>query len=124
MTPVTLDRLTDGRAIAAVLRGRRQRPGHLAVVHVTSQRSSGPARLAVVASRRVGDAVTRNRAKRLLREAARHLPWREGTDVVLVARGACAESDLEHVHAEIQRLAHDLDVLTPAQHPVVLRETS
>jgi ribonuclease P protein component len=124
VTPVTLDRLTDGRAIAAVLRGRRQRPGHLAVVHVTTERASGAARIAVVASRRVGDAVTRNRAKRLLREAARHLPWREGTDVVLVARGACGESDLAHVHEEVRRLATDLGVLEVTDEHVARHETS
>jgi ribonuclease P protein component len=124
VTQGSFDRLTDGRAIAAVLRGRRQRPGHLAVVHVATDRTSGAARLAVVASRRVGDAVTRNRAKRLLREAARRLPWRPGTDVVLVARGACAESDLAHVLAEIRRSATELDVLEPTDDLVALHETS
>lgn len=52
------------------------------------RRSDGCLRLGVVASRRVGGAVARNRAKRMLREA-----FRRGTrlrpvpaDVVLVAR--------------------------------------
>ena len=45
-------------------------------------------RVGVTASRRVGPAVARNRAKRLLREAARHLYPRfaRGWDVMLVAR--------------------------------------
>ena len=84
MNPVETDRLRDERDIVAVLRGRRQRAGHLAVLHVRSERESGPPRVAVVASRRVGNAVSRNRAKRLLREASRHVDWAEGTDLVLV----------------------------------------
>jgi ribonuclease P protein component len=68
--------------------------------------------VAVVASRRVGNAVSRNRAKRLLREASRQLHWAAGTDVVLVARAACATSDLASVRAELAELAVGLGVLT------------
>lgn len=71
-------------------------------------------RIAVVASRKVGDAVSRNRAKRLLREAARRVAWCPGTDVVLVARAACASSDLARVHAEVTELAAQLDVAVHA----------
>jgi ribonuclease P protein component len=50
----------------------------------------GITRVGITASRKVGNAVTRNRARRLLRESARHL-YREtttGWDIVLVARSA------------------------------------
>lgn len=67
--------------------------------------------MAVVASRRVGSAVSRNRAKRLLREASRHVPWREGADVVLVARAACATSMMQPVRDEVAQLADRLGVL-------------
>jgi ribonuclease P protein component len=94
-----------------VLRGHRQRAGHLAVLHARAARSAGGPRVAVVASRRVGNAVSRNRAKRLLREAARQVDWADGTDLVLVARAACASSRLSDVHQEVERLAAGLGVL-------------
>jgi ribonuclease P protein component len=111
VVPVATDRLRDGDDIVAVLRGRRQRAGRLAVLHVRSERPSGTARVAVVASRKVGGAVSRNRAKRLLREAARHTTWVEGTDVVLVARGDCASASFAEVHREVVDLAARLGVL-------------
>ena len=45
-------------------------------------------RIGVIASRRLGQAVTRNRAKRLLREAGRHLYPRlaPGWDLLFIAR--------------------------------------
>jgi ribonuclease P protein component len=50
----------------------------------------GTTRVGITASRKVGNAVIRNRARRLLRESARHL-YRNtvaGWDIVLVARSA------------------------------------
>ncbi|MEX2504554.1 MAG: ribonuclease P protein component [Egicoccus sp.] len=114
MAPVAVDRLREGRDIAAVLRGRRQRAGRLAVVHVRTERTVGPPRIAVVASRRVGTAVSRNRCKRLLREAARGLPWQHGVDVVLVARADLAASQLAPVRDELTELARSLNVLDAA----------
>jgi ribonuclease P protein component len=109
--PVAPDRLRSGQEIVAVLRGRRQRAGHLAVLHAHAARPEGGPRVAVVASRRVGNAVSRNRAKRLLREAARRVEWADGTDLVLVARAACASSRLSEVQREVERLAAALGVV-------------
>lgn len=111
--PGAPDHLRSSRDIAAVLRGRRQRAGRLAVVYLRAADHDGPARLAVVASRKVGTAVARNRAKRLLREAARHLHWAPGHDVVLVARRACAASTFAEVHAELATLGAELDLIPP-----------
>ncbi|MEX2324575.1 MAG: ribonuclease P protein component [Nitriliruptoraceae bacterium] len=106
----TTERLRDSRRIVAVLRGRQQRAGYLLGVHAATDRDAGTPRVAVVASRRVGDAVNRNRAKRLLREASRRVSWRPGADIVLVARATCAESTLGDVERELSRLAAELDV--------------
>jgi len=108
--PVVADRLRDGRAIGAVLRGRRKRAGERLVVHVLERGDDLPARLAVVASRRVGGAVQRNRAKRLLREAARTRSFRSGIDVVLVARAACARSGLAEVDRDLDDAVQALGI--------------
>jgi ribonuclease P protein component len=50
---------------------------------------AGRARLGIVASRKLGDAVRRNRAKRLIREVFRRtpsLPGRQGVDFVVIPR--------------------------------------
>ena len=66
----------------------------------------GSGGVAVVASRRVGGAVQRNRARRILREA-----WREvaptagdGNDVVIVAREAIRGAKTHDLVAEMKEL--------------------
>jgi ribonuclease P protein component len=60
----------------------------------------------VVAGRAVGGAVDRNRAKRLLREAARacQAQMEPGWDVVLIARAPLAGARLEAVRAAVRQL--------------------
>ncbi|MEO7329456.1 MAG: ribonuclease P protein component [Minicystis sp.] len=80
-------------------------------------RVQGPARLGVVASKKVGNAVLRNRCKRLVREAFRRHPdlFPPSLDVVIVVRPGThvlpqAELDREivQVRALIQRRAEGL----------------
>jgi ribonuclease P protein component len=66
----------------------------------------GSGESAVVAARRIGRAVTRNRARRVLRAAWREIePRIQGTcDVVLVAREAIRDSKTQDLVAEMTAL--------------------
>jgi ribonuclease P protein component len=87
-------RISRSRDFDAVYRRGRSAAGRHLVVYVFPREEANdvsPARLGLSVSRKVGDAVTRNRVKRVLREQfARHasqLP--PGVDVVVIARPGC-----------------------------------
>jgi len=73
----------------------------------TGEDDGRPPRLGVVASRKVGNAVARNRAKRLVREAFRlnqeELP--RGIDVVVIVRQGTQLLELRDVAAELIQAA-------------------
>jgi ribonuclease P protein component len=78
-------------------RGRRV-PGRFFIGYYLLH-EGGPLRLGVVASRRVGSATRRNRAKRRLREVFRknEPPDPVAADVVLIARNAIVEASFEEI---------------------------
>ena len=63
---------------------------------------AGTARLGIVASRKLGDAVRRNRAKRLIREVFRRsdLPGRRGMDVVVIPRRELFDAAFQDFEAD------------------------
>jgi ribonuclease P protein component len=76
-------------------------------------RSAGPPRAAWVAGRRIGGAVARNRARRLLREAWRaHAPRvQDGWEAVLVARAAIVGARAPELVEEVEELLREAGVL-------------
>lgn len=65
---------------------------------------TAPARLGITASKRVGNAVIRNRVKRIVREAFRHAGdlFEAGLDVVVIARPQAARLSPPRVLEEWQ----------------------
>lgn len=83
---------------------RRARP--LVVVQALRRGDAGPqTRFGFTATKKIGGAVIRNRAKRRLREVARalHKDWPPSCDVVLIARRDTATADWKRLLDECQR---------------------
>lgn len=75
-----------GGGFARVYRtGFRTRKGSILVIEAPGEHAEATPRVGVVAGRKVGHAVQRNRAKRRLREAVRRCPPDPGLDVVITA---------------------------------------
>jgi ribonuclease P protein component len=63
-------------------------------------------------SRRVGNAVTRNRVKRLLREILRKTPLQSGWDMVFIARAFAADMDYTSLEKSVGRLLYNAGIVT------------
>ena len=121
---VANDALPTGRVVLRQLRVRPQflatakglaRPCGAVLIQTRDRADGDPAiGIGFTATKRIGGAVVRNRAKRRLREAARQLIPAHGiagADYVLIARQACAERPwprlLDDVKTALIRLAAD-----------------
>lgn len=81
--------------------GRSVRTRHF-VLLLAAREAPGPARLGVVATKKTGGAVVRNRIKRLCRECFRTTPELvlAGVDLVVIAKPGAGDLGLRDVRAE------------------------
>jgi len=73
-------------------------------------------RIGISASKKIGGAVSRNRAKRVIREALRLImqeqPLKTGYLIVIAAREAAADSRMQDVKRDLQRALAKLEMVS------------
>jgi len=111
----TLQRLTKRAEFLFVRAGARAGRGAV-LIEARRRVEEGPIRVGFTASKKVGNAVARNRARRRLREAARRLlpdHGLAGADYVMVARPSTPDAPwaalLDDVETALIRLRADLE---------------
>ena len=116
-----LERLKKRADFLAAAKGLACARGAVLVQARDRQDEDPTVRVGVTATRRIGGAVVRNRAKRRLREAAKitfPADARPGCDYVLIARGGTGERPwprlLDDVKTALIRLAADLAAPPPS----------
>jgi ribonuclease P protein component len=104
-------RLRSKRDFAAVYKAGKVHGNHLLVLRV-AENQAGVSRFGFVAGKTVGNAVTRNRVKRRLREIVRMFCTRPGVDVVVGARKAAAEATFDALRRSYEKLATKSGAIT------------
>lgn len=99
--------IRSSREIDTVFRTARRvaHPLLIALIAQTPEGRGRAGRVAFIAGKKLGNAVLRNRSKRVLREAARRAgaPW-DGYDILLVARPGTAVASPDELDAAVDSL--------------------
>ena len=123
--PFKIERMTSRPQFLAAAKGVSEARGAVVIQRLDRQDGVSTVRLGFTATRKVGGAVVRNRAKRRLREAARALTpahGRPGCVYVFIARSGTTERAwdrlLDDVKSTLTRLARPkADTPSPARAP-------
>ena len=70
-------------------------------------------RFCIVAGKRVGNAVVRNRVKRRLREAVRNTPHHPGWDAIIMARRGSGAADYHRLQRAVRNLMRRTGMAAP-----------
>ena len=100
-----IGRLTR-RAEFLAARGGEKRRGKLFLLEVRDRKDDGPPRLGITVTRKVGNAVVRNRIRRRIREAVRLYAGNDmaaGNDYVVVGRNDVLHAPFEALKRELSR---------------------
>lgn len=101
------ERLRHTQDVRTVLAEGHAVRGTHAVLRSVRRGDQGLPRWTVSASRRVGSAVARNRAKRRLRAVVRQIDLPEGTDVVVLARAGAVSCPFEELVEDVETSVAD-----------------
>jgi len=101
----TIGRLRKRSEFLAARAGQKRR-GRLFLLEVLDRRDAGPPRLGITVTRKVGNAVVRNRIRRRIREAVRQYAADDmaiGNDYVVVGRNEVLDVPFETLKRELSR---------------------
>jgi ribonuclease P protein component len=86
---------------------------HPLIVLIATENQLSITRVGVAAGKKVGNAVKRNRAKRLMRAAARvlHPQIKSGYDLIIIARKPIIQSKMPHVRDALHNLLQRAQIL-------------
>lgn len=98
--------LTENYEFQRVYKKGQSYPGRYAVVYYHASNRANSLRLGITATKKIGKACVRNRARRLIYENMRlFLPkMKPGYDIVVVARAAIVGADFFALGKELQKL--------------------
>jgi len=95
--------LRNGKAFRLVYQEGRYAADPLFVVYARKQETSAAPRLGLSVSKKVGNAVVRNRIRRLIKEFCRLRALAAGYDFVVVARQGAGEIPREGAYAQVDK---------------------
>jgi ribonuclease P protein component len=107
-------RLTKAPEFARLKREGVSTAGRFFVFSVLAH-GEGPTRVGLITTRRLGNAVERNRVRRRLREIFRtqQPPFQEGMWLVVIARHRAAQASFAELQAEWMKLARRAGLISP-----------